>query len=234
MKTIAIINAGGTGSRFGHDTPKQYIFIDDKPMLYFSLKIFQDNKNINEIYVVSHKDYFEYITDICDKYNITKFVKCIEGGKTANESRYNGLLKLNNVNDDDIIIMHDAVRLTTEQATLNKLINLTLKHGYCVCGQKINANIFINSTDNFAEYNPNMPSNNVFVCSMPFGCKYSILKVSFDIADEYDELNNYAGPMGIVGQFCGINNFPTIELSFIETLKITYKNDVNFFNKMLE
>ena len=97
MKTIAIINAGGTGSRFGHDTPKQYIFIDDKPMLYFSLKIFQDNKNINEIYVVSHKDYFEYITDICDKYNITKFVKCIEGGKTANESRYNGLLKLNNV-----------------------------------------------------------------------------------------------------------------------------------------
>ena len=107
MANIVLINASGIGSRFGSDIPKQFHIINEKSIIYYCLNIFQRNKFINEIYVITKEEYFNEVYNICNEYHIDKFKSCIKGGNSANESRYNGL---NNIicNKEDLIIMHDV------------------------------------------------------------------------------------------------------------------------------
>lgn len=231
MKTIAIINASGKGTRCGGDTPKQFRILNNNPVLYYSLETFEKNSNIDEIYVVCEKEYFEFVQKLCKENNITKFVYTIEGGTTANKSRYLGLVGIKDNSDDNIIIMHDAVRITTKDETITKLVNKVKENGQCVCGTTLNANIFRTYQDE-VYFDDEIPSNNVFVCSMPFGCKYGILKTSFEEAIAEGNINLYAGPMGIVGMYSESDFFSKIELDYIETIKITYDSDFELISKL--
>ena len=232
-KVIALINAGGVGSRFNSDIPKQYMSLNNKPIILYCLELFQLNENIDEIYCVCDKKYFHLIETICKEHNINKFVNNIQCGSTANESRFNGIKHLiNKINNDDIIIMHDAVRILTKNETINKIVINAINHNIAVCGQTINANIFVNVNDK-VYYDDTIPSNGIFINSMPFGCKYKILKDSFDAAFLNGDISNSAGPMGIVAKYYNINSFNKIEIDFIETLKITYKEDIKIIENLL-
>lgn len=231
MKTIAIINAGGKGVRCGGDIPKQFRLLNDKPVLYYSLNMFEKNNSIDEIYVVCAKEYFDFVDTLCKENNINKFVYSIEGGETANDSRYLGLVSIKDVNDEDIIIMHDAVRITTKDETITKLVNITKEKNQCVCGNTLNANIFRTCKDD-TFFDEDIPSNSVFVCSMPFGCRYDILKASFEESIAEEDVNAYAGPMGIVGMYGESEFFSKIELDYIETIKITYDSDFELISKL--
>jgi 2-C-methyl-D-erythritol 4-phosphate cytidylyltransferase len=230
MKTIAIINAAGKGVRFGDDLPKQYIEVKQRPILYYSLKVFERCASIDEIYIVCDVEYFDLVEKICTDNEITKFVKCIEGGATANLSRYHGLLNINAA-DDDLIVMHDAVRPLIKNITILKMINIATKYGCSVCGTTINANIYHNNE--CVNVIDGMPSNNIFVCAMPFVCRNDILKKSFDDAFNAGTLNNSAGPMGLVNEYGNIHSYQSVEITTIESLKITYRSDINLFEKMI-
>lgn len=232
MKTIAIINASGKGVRCGGDIHKQFRLLNDKPVLYYSLNMFEKNNSIDEIYVVCEKEYFDFVEQLCKDNNINKFVYSIEGGTTANMSRYYGLNGIKNANEDDIIIMHDAVRITTKDSTITELVNKTQKEGQCVCGTTLNANIFRTSNDKVF-YDDDIPSKNVFVCSMPFGCRYETLKTAFDDAMEEGDVDSYAGPMGVVGMYGESDFFSKIELDYTETIKITYDRDFEIIDKLI-
>ena len=91
MANIVLINASGIGSRFGCKIPKQFFNIGGTPILYYCLNKFQTSDLVDEIYIIAQQEYFKMIEDICKKFNINKFRQCINGGNSANESRYNGL-----------------------------------------------------------------------------------------------------------------------------------------------
>lgn len=230
MKTIAIINAAGKGLRFGDETPKQYIEVKQRPILYYSLKPFERCSHVDEIYVVCDIDYFETVEKICTGNEITKFVRCVEGGNTANESRYLGILNTG-ADDEDLIILHDAARPLIKNTTIAKMIEIAHRHNHCVCGTTINANIYLN--DDGKVKSLEMPSNNIFVCGMPFVCRNDILKKSFDGAFNAGTLNNSAGPMGLVNKYGDIHSYKSVEITTIESLKITYRSDINLFEKMI-
>ena len=83
VKVTAIVLAAGKGSRMHSDIPKQFMTLGDYPVLYYSLKAFQ-NSPVDDIILVTGEDYVEYCrNDIVDRYNITKVRKIVTGGQSA-------------------------------------------------------------------------------------------------------------------------------------------------------
>src|SRR5690625_1035082 len=90
--TIGLIIAAGTGSRMGHEIPKQFINVDDKPVLLYTLENFQKHPEIDEIVLVILEGWGEIIKSYAKQYNIDKLKLIINGGSTGQESIRNGVL----------------------------------------------------------------------------------------------------------------------------------------------
>lgn len=108
---IALILAAGSGSRMGLETPKQFVLVKDKPLLYYSLRMFETYPELDAIVLVTNKEYISQVEDIIEEYNFKKIRAIVEGGKTRQDSVYNGLLKIKEfANEDDIVLIHDSAR----------------------------------------------------------------------------------------------------------------------------
>ena len=105
---FAIIVAAGKGKRMASEENKVFLKLLNKPMLYYTLKVFQDCNEINEIIIVAQKNDFKKINEIKLKYNFTKIKNIVEGGKERQDSVYNGLTSIKNAKSNDIIIVHNA------------------------------------------------------------------------------------------------------------------------------
>jgi 2-C-methyl-D-erythritol 4-phosphate cytidylyltransferase len=135
VNNIAIIFAGGVGSRLnGADsTPKQFLKINDKPIIIHTLELFQRNENIDKIYISIHPDYYEYMHELVRYYYITKTVGIVKGGATGQDSIYNALkLAEQDNSDESIVLVHDGVRPNITQEVINKNIENAKKYGTAI------------------------------------------------------------------------------------------------------
>ena len=122
MKNIALITAAGKGTRLvGVGIPKQFLRARGKPILIYSAETFNNNDLIDEIYIITSKEYVEEVSRLCRQYNIGKLKGVIEGGQTRQESVFNGLvaIKTNGVKDDDIVLIHDGARPLLDEEIIN-------------------------------------------------------------------------------------------------------------------
>lgn len=101
---VGIILAGGTGTRVGAGIPKQFIEVQGKPILAYTLEIFEENDNISAIEIVCHKDWVDEVERICDQYNITKKKWICTGGDTFQESTMNGIFNLKGKSKEMILL----------------------------------------------------------------------------------------------------------------------------------
>ena len=133
---IALITAGGIGNRMGQDIPKQFMCIDNKPIIIYTLQAFQNSKDIDAIAVVCLEGWEVILQSYANQYNITKLKWIFKGGKTNQESIYNGVkgLKDSNCDDDDIILVHDGVRPLVSDDIISNNILTCKKFGYAVTG----------------------------------------------------------------------------------------------------
>ncbi len=108
---IAIIIAGGSGNRMGQDIPKQFLNVGEKPIIIYTLEVFQKHPNIDGIIVVCIKGWENVLKSYANQFNITKLVAVVEGGTCGQESIKKGLDKANELyNEEDIVLIHDAIR----------------------------------------------------------------------------------------------------------------------------
>jgi len=105
----AVIVSGGKGRRVGKFTPKQFLKIDEIPIIIRALLPFEDSKEIDNIVLVLPKKWKQKGDNLIRKYNIKKVVKTVMAGKTRQASVYNGLIALRQYNPD-IALIHDGVR----------------------------------------------------------------------------------------------------------------------------
>lgn len=122
---VAIVFAGGSGQRMKQSAkPKQFLALYGKPIIIFTLEIFENHPDIDMVIVPCIKGWEDYLQQMLDKFNIKKVKKIVTGGKDTQESKMNALNYLAGFcKPDDIVILHDAVRpLITE-----KLITDTLE-----------------------------------------------------------------------------------------------------------
>ena len=132
----AIILAGGTGSRIGADIPKQFIKIMDKPILAYTLEVFQNNKNIDSIEIVCHKDWMEETRAICRDYGITKFRYLTEGGETFQDSVMNGIYHLRDaLRDEDMVVVSFGVSPLTTDEIIDDNVRVCRKFGNAIAAE---------------------------------------------------------------------------------------------------
>lgn len=111
MKKIAIIIAGGVGSRMGQSIPKQFLNVGEKPVIIYTLESFQRHPNIDGIIVVCIDGWHQILSSYAKQFNITKLVSIVSGGSCGQESIYNGLKEAKKLySNEDIVLIHDAIR----------------------------------------------------------------------------------------------------------------------------
>lgn len=144
----AIIIAGGVGKRMGQEIPKQFIIIDGKPIIIYTLTSFQNHPQIDKILVVCKSGWEETMWAYIKEYNISKVEWVIAGGKTGQESINAGVQFLKQfVNNEDIIVIHDGIRPLVEEIVLSDVIVKCRKFGNAVSSLPYNEQIFIKKTE---------------------------------------------------------------------------------------
>ncbi len=144
--TIAIIIAGGSGTRMGFETPKQFLEVDGKPVLVYTLESFQRHADIDAIEVVCIDGWQDRLREYCVRYGISKLRWIATGGNSAQESIRNGLEFLGgNCGPDDIVVVHDGIRPLVDEFVLSDVIRVCRLHGNAVTALPYNEQIFVAS-----------------------------------------------------------------------------------------
>lgn len=133
---IAVIFAGGSGNRMHTKSrPKQFLEYNGKPIIIYTLELFDNHPMIDGIVVVCIESWIPFLQKMLKKFEINKVVKIEKGGETGQESIYNGLVateEYSNGGDDTVVLIHDGVRPLITEDTITDNINTTCKKGNCI------------------------------------------------------------------------------------------------------
>lgn len=150
----AIILAGGKGKRMGSAISKQFIDIKGKPIIYYTLKKFSENKKIDNIIVVLLEDEVKYFKEnILKKYEL-RINKIVIGGKERQDSVYNALKSLKN-SSTDIVLIHDGARPFISERIINEGIKFAEIYGAAAPGVMPKDTIKVKNEKNFSVDTPN-------------------------------------------------------------------------------
>ena len=123
MRTLAIILAGGTGKRMGTSTNKQFLLLDNKPIIARTLQIFEECRQVDGIYlVVNHRDLSLIQEEVLEPYKFNKIMKLVIGGRLRQDSVRNGLEAIEP--PCDVVLIHDGARPFVSPAFIDKSISL--------------------------------------------------------------------------------------------------------------
>lgn len=134
MENIAVIFAGGAGQRMNTRTkPKQFLELHGKPILIYTLEVFQRCEGINQIVLVMLADWIPYTIELLDKYRIRKVSAIVPGGNTGQESIFNGIKKAKEISKGNCgVLIHDGVRPIIDIETINKCLKSLEQFGNAI------------------------------------------------------------------------------------------------------
>ncbi|MBE7072023.1 MAG: 2-C-methyl-D-erythritol 4-phosphate cytidylyltransferase [Ruminococcaceae bacterium] len=156
MSTIAILTAAGSGTRTHQDIPKQFIHVDNKPIIVYTLEAFQQHPNIDEICVVILDGWEKILSAYAKQFNISKLKYVVKGGDTGQESIYNGLEAIRNDHEDtDIVMIHDGNRAMVSQDIITDSIVKQRFYGSAVASIPCTEVVFV--SDNGLEAENSIP-----------------------------------------------------------------------------
>lgn len=127
---IAIIFASGNGIRMGAGIPKQFLEINGKPILVYTIQLFQYHRKIDKIYVAVQSDYIPYVQTLVQEFHLTKVARILPGGDSAQDTIYRALKWAEAENDgDSIVLLHDGVRPFVSYNVISDNITSVEQHG---------------------------------------------------------------------------------------------------------
>ena len=229
--TIAIIIAGGSGSRMGQDIPKQFINVYDKPVLLYTLEGFQKHPQIDAIEVVCLDGWHDVLWAYAKQFNITKLKWVVSGGATGQESIRNGVYNLEGIaSEDDTIIIHDGIRPLVDATVLTDVILKAQKYGNAVTSLPYNEQIFV--VDDEISTVKYIPRETLRRVSTPQAYRFGLLDSKYHEA--------YEKQIGIYGS--SYTNTMMVELGVRlyfaagsdKNIKLTTKDDLEMFKAYLK
>lgn len=130
---IALLTAAGVGSRMKQDVPKQFIHVNNKPLIIYTLEAFEKHPNIDAIIVVTLPSWIDVLRAYAKQFNITKLKWIVPGGKDGQESIYNGLVELQkHCSEDDVVMIHDGNRCMVSSEIISSNLATFKKYGDAV------------------------------------------------------------------------------------------------------
>lgn len=224
MKVFAIIPSGGIGKRINSPLPKQYIKFNGKELIAHTLSLFQNSNLIDEIIVPSQKDYFSLLEEIKIKNGFTKLSKIVEGGSERQDSVFNAVKSIS-ANEEDLILVHDAVRPLLPESVLELSIKYAKNFGAAVVAIKAKDTL-IKGNEYVQSY---VDRNEFYYAQTPQVFKYSIFQAAMLKA----ELENFIGTDESMLVHRAGFKIKIVEGSSLNS-KITTDDDVKLFEKIFD
>ena len=182
MKKIALIVAGGKGSRMNNDIPKQFLLLKNKPVLYYTLKAFMDAYEDIEIILVLPEEHISKGQEIIDGYFDHSRIRITAGGRTRFHSVQNGLAL---INEESIVFVHDGVRCLVSANLIRKCYEAAVESGTAVPAVECNDSVRLLTTNG----NKSLDRNKVKIIQTPqtFHSKILIPAYKIDYKDKFTD-----------------------------------------------
>ena len=225
---IALLTAAGSGTRMHQDIPKQFIHVDNKPVIIYTMEAFQKHPSIDAIVVVTLDSWSEVIWAYAKQFNITKLKWVVAGGETGQESIRNGLNKIaEEASENDIVMVHDGNRPLISSEIISDSLATYAKYGSAVAVIPCTEVVF--ESDDGISSVVSTPRERLFRTQTPHTYKIGELLSAHKKAEELGITNTAASCMLMkeLGR-------PTyFSKGSEENLKITTLDDLKIFKALL-
>lgn len=226
-KCTAIVLAAGQGKRMGTKVQKQYLEIHNKPVLYYSLKVFEESPLIDDIVLVVGENQEEYCEkEIISKYKFSKVKKIVQGGAERYNSVWNGLQEV----EDGYVFIHDGARPFINEEILKRVYDEMLVYKACVVGMPVKDTIKVSNAEGFADATPDR--NMLWQIQTPQVFEATLVKEAYKKLMQSDTIKVTDDAM-VVEQMLG--GKVKLVLGSYENIKITTPEDLKiaeiFFGK---
>jgi len=214
----------------GQDIPKQFIHVEEKPVIIHTMEAFQNHPMVDKIVVVTLPSWIDVLKAYARQFNITKLEWVVPGGETGQESILNGLnaLKEAGVSDDDIVMVHDGNRCLVSSEIISNSLAVYKKHGSAVASIPCVEAVF-RSNDGGNSSVISIPREQLFRTQTPH--TYSLGKLLWAHAKAKEMgIKNTAASCTLMQQLGEVVYFSK---GSEENLKITTTDDLMIFKALL-
>lgn len=133
MSNIALLIAGGSGNRMGQSIPKQFITVNERPVIVYTLEAFEKHQEIDAIAVVCIEGWEQVLWAYAKQFNISKLKYVVPGGKNGQDSIRNGVMELEkHFAPEDFVLIHDAIRPMVSAEIISDNIRVAREFGNAI------------------------------------------------------------------------------------------------------
>lgn len=174
-KYAAVVLAGGSGKRMNSKVHKQYLLIKEKPVLYYSLKAFEESAVDEIVLVVGDKEKDYCRQEIVEKYGLKKVKAIVIGGKERYHSVFEGLKAIETA---DYVLIHDGARPFVDNEIISRTMLAVKKYKSCVVGMPVKDTIRIADEEQYAKETPERKY--VWMVQTPQAFSYSLIYDAYE------------------------------------------------------
>lgn len=217
-KYTAIVLAAGAGKRMNTKVHKQYLEVAGKPVLYYTLKAFEES-GVSEIVLVTGAGEEQYCRrEIIEKYGFRKVRAVVAGGKERYHSVYQGLLAAEGA---DYVLIHDGARPLVDEAMIRRCMETVEKYQACVVGMPVKDTMKIVDEEQFAKETPDR--SRIWQVQTPQTFSYSLVKEAYRKMLEHEDV-------AITDDAMVVERMTSVPVKLIEgsyrNIKITTQEDL--------
>lgn len=227
QKSVAIVLAGGKGSRMNMDIPKQYIEVFGKPILCYSLDA-MENSFIDEIVVVVAKgevDYFD--REIKDKFGYKKIVEVVEGGKERYDSVYNGLCAIGLA---DYVFIHDGARPCIDDVILQSGLDKVMECGAAIAAVRAKDTIKVVDENGYITDTPDR--NSLWQVQTPQVFDFNKIKKAYNKMYQDSSAQNITDDAMVMENYGDLN--VAVYPGKYDNIKVTTTEDLEYIKNILK
>lgn len=229
MANIALIIAGGVGSRMQQAIPKQFMTVYDKPIIAYTMEKFEKHPSIDAIAVVCLEGWENILTSYAKQYGITKLKYIAKSGSVGQESIFNGLKEIEkHCNPEDIILIHDGNRPMISRDIISDCIAVTKQKGNaiaCIPCQEAMLETYDGETSKTSQ-----PRENLKRTQTPHGFKLKDLLSAHEEAKKVGITNSVASCTLMIELGKHVN----FSVGSEKNIKLTTQDDLDIFKALLK
>ncbi len=223
-KTAAIVLAAGQGKRMQSAVAKQFLLLNNEPVVCHSLRAFEESE-VEVIILVTGADEIEYCRkEIVEKYGFSKVAHIVAGGKERYHSVYEGLRALSGLLEEEgIVLIHDGARPLVTQEIISRTIEAAKEHGACVAAMPVKDTIKVVDAEGFAAMTPDR--NTLWQMQTPQTFSYGLVYGAYEkLLSDVTYQRGITDDAMVVESMCG-GRVKLVEGSY-ENIKVTTPEDM--------
>lgn len=225
---IALLTAAGVGTRMHQNIPKQFLHVENKPVIIYTMEAFQNNSQIDAIIVITLNTWKDFVWTYAKQFNITKLKWVVSGGTTGQESIKNGLVELSkHCEPSDVVLIHDGNRPLISDDIISDSLSTFRAHGSAVAAVPCVEAVFKSSDGCFSD--TMIPREELYRTQTPHTYTLGKLLWAHAQADEQG-IGNTAATCALMQQ---LGETVYFSCGSEKNLKVTTLDDLEIFHALL-